>query len=79
MPVMILSDHELLTRLLETAGGDAGCEGAHARLAEYVEGELAGREMANFLPGVAQHLRNCPACVEDYGGLIALVRKRRAT
>jgi hypothetical protein len=74
-----VSDRDLITRLLGTAGEDTGCEGAHARLAEYIEGELAGREMADFIPGVAQHLRNCPACVEDYRGLIALVRERRVT
>jgi predicted anti-sigma-YlaC factor YlaD len=74
-----VSDRDLITRLLGTAGRDTGCEGAHARLAEYIEGELAGREMAESLPAVAEHLRNCPACVEDYRGLIALVRERRGT
>jgi len=71
-----VSDHDLITRLLGTAGEDAGCEGAHTRLAEYIEGELAGREMADALPAVAEHLRNCPACAEDYRGLVALVRGR---
>jgi hypothetical protein len=72
-----VSDRDLITRLLGTAGEDPGCEGAHARLPEYIEGELAGREMTELLPGVAKHLRNCPACVEDYRGLLALVRGRR--
>jgi predicted anti-sigma-YlaC factor YlaD len=71
-----VSDDDLITRLLGTAGEDAGCEGAHARLAEYIEGELAGREMTEFLPAVAEHLRNCPACAEDYRGLVELVRVR---
>jgi putative zinc finger protein len=74
-----LSDRDLITRLLGTPGEDAGCEGAHARLAEYIEGELSGREMAELIPALAEHLRNCPACVEDYRGLLALVRERRAT
>jgi hypothetical protein len=64
---------ELVRRLLGTPGDDAGCEGAFARLAEYVEGELAGREMGALLPAVAEHLRNCPACAEDYRGLVALL------
>ena len=71
-----MSEHDLITRLLGTAGADAGCEGAHAHLAEYIEGELAGREVAEVLPAVAEHLRNCPACVEDYRGLLELVRGR---
>jgi predicted anti-sigma-YlaC factor YlaD len=71
-----VSDGDLIARLLGTPGDDAGCEGAHARLAEYIEGELAGREMAELLPAVAEHLRNCPACAEDYRGLVELVRGR---
>ena len=71
-----MSDHDLITRLLGTAGADAGCEGSHTRLAEYIEGELAGREMAELLPAVAEHLRNCPACAEDYRGLVELARRR---
>ncbi len=74
-----MSDRDLITRLLGTAGEDAGCEAAHARLAEYIEGELAGREMTELLPAVARHLRNCPACIEDYRGLLALARDRRGT
>lgn len=71
-----MSDRDLITRLLGTAGQDAGCEEAHSRLAEYIEGELADREMEQVLPAVAAHLRNCPACAEDYRGLIELARRR---
>lgn len=69
-----MNEHDLATRLLGTSGDDTGCEGAHARLAEYIEGELTGRNVVELLPAVARHLRNCPACVEDYRGLLALVR-----
>ena len=71
-----MSEHDLVRRLLGTPDDDAGCERTLALLAEYVEGELEGREMADVLPTVAAHLRNCPACVEDYRGLSALVRKQ---
>ena len=74
-----MSERDQLTRLLGTPGDDAGCEGALALLAEYVEGELAGRRnVRELLPAVAEHLRNCPACAEDYEGLIALAREQRA-
>jgi hypothetical protein len=72
-----VNDSDLTTRLLGTAGEDAGCEETLARLAEYVEGELSGREMAELLPAVAGHLRNCPACGEDYRGLVELMRVQR--
>ena len=68
---------EFVTRLLGTPGGDAGCEGGLAVLAEYVEGELEGRDVRELLPDVAKHLRDCPACAEDYEGLVALARTKR--
>ena len=40
-----MSDRDRITRLLGTSREDAGCEGTLALLAEYVEGELAGREV----------------------------------
>jgi hypothetical protein len=66
-----------LARLLGTPGEDVGCEGALVLLAEYVEGELEGRNVHELFPALAEHLRNCPACAEDYEGLVALVRERR--
>ena len=70
--------HDLASRLLGNAGDDSGCDGALARLAEYVEGELTGRDMARILPAISEHLRNCPACAERFlQGLLALARERR--
>lgn len=71
-----MSERDHLTRLLGAPGKDAGCEGALALLAEYVEGELAGRNVRELLPAVAEHLHNCPACAEDYEGLVALAREQ---
>ena len=39
------------------------------RFTDHVETELAGGDPAQQLPGVASHLRTCPACREDYLGL----------
>lgn len=72
-----MGDVDPLTRLLGTPGTDAGCEGTLTLLAGYVEGELEGRNVRDLLPGVAEHLRNCPACAEDHEGLAALVHARR--
>ena len=72
-----MSHDDDLTWLLGTPGEDTGCEGGMAVLAEYVELELAGRNAAELFPGLAAHLRNCPACAEDYEGLVALVRAQR--
>ncbi len=53
---------------------DAGCAASFEVLHEYVEAELAGRDPANTMPGVAEHLRSCPACHEDYLGLLEAVK-----
>jgi hypothetical protein len=66
-----------LTRLLGIPDEDSGCEGGMAVLAEYVELELEGRDPDALFPGLATHLLNCPACAEDYEGLVALVRRRQ--
>jgi anti-sigma factor RsiW len=71
------SDQDLLLRLLGSGDTDAGCDGGFAVLAEYVEGELAGRDVRTLFPAVAAHIRNCPACADDYRGLAALASAGR--
>ena len=63
-----------LERLLGTPGEDAGCAGGMELLAQYVEAELAGRDVAELFPPLAGHLRNCQACEEDYEGMVGLLR-----
>ena len=48
---------------------DAGCAAGFEVLHQYVEAELSGADPAQDLPGLAAHLRRCPACREDYLGL----------
>jgi predicted anti-sigma-YlaC factor YlaD len=57
---------ELLTA--ETV--DAGCSAGFEVLHEYVESELDGGDPEDELPGLAAHLRSCPACRDDYSGLV---------
>jgi hypothetical protein len=71
-----MNDHARLSQLLGTPGEDAGCEGGMAVLAEFVELELAGRNVDELFPSLAAHLHNCPACAEDHEGLVALIRER---
>jgi hypothetical protein len=49
---------------------DAGCAAGFEVLHRYVESELSGGDPAHELPGLAAHLRRCPACREDYEGLL---------
>lgn len=74
-----MSERDALTGLLGTHGEDAGCDGGFVLLAEYVEAELDGRNVVELFPSVTAHLSNCPACAEDYRGLVALAREHRGT
>ena len=53
---------------------DAGCAAGFEVLHRYVESELAGGDPAAELPGLAAHLRRCPACRADYEGLVEAAR-----
>jgi hypothetical protein len=53
--------------LLGPSQPEIGCEECFERLDEYVDGR--------DVPGMAAHLEGCPACLEDYESLLALVRE----
>ena len=65
-----MSTHSDLDDLLPVDDVDAGCAAGFEVLHRYVDDELAGGEPARSQPGLAAHLRSCPACREDYRGLI---------
>ena len=48
---------------------DSGCAAGFDVLHSYVEQELSGGDPAGAQPGLAAHIRSCPACREDYRGL----------
>ncbi len=56
--------------LLAADSVDAGCAAGFEVLHRYVDEELAGGEPARTHPGMAAHLVSCPACHQDYVGLI---------
>jgi hypothetical protein len=71
-----MSQRDLVDRLLGTPGADAGCEGGMTLLAEYVERQISGgQDVGELFAPLVEHLRNCPACAEDYHGLMALARE----
>ncbi len=55
--------------LLPVDDSDSGCAAGFDVLHRYVEDELSGGDPASSQPGMAAHLRSCPACREDYRGL----------
>ena len=67
---------QALGRLLGPAGAEVGCDECFARLDEYVELELAGRDPDAAIPGLRAHLAGCPACREEHDSLRALVAEQ---
>ena len=55
---------------LDDSAPDVGCAAGFEILHRYVEAKLAGGDPAREFPGLATHLRRCPACRSDYEGLV---------
>jgi hypothetical protein len=66
-----MSIHRGIDHWLDADDVDAGCAASFEVLHIYVDAEAADGEPARSLPGIAAHLRTCPACREDYNGLVA--------
>lgn len=55
---------KLIRRILITEDEEIDCGQAAELIAQYVELELSGEDVARLLPEVAQHLRQCDDCFE---------------
>jgi hypothetical protein len=66
--------HETLGRLLGPAEPEVGCDACFEELDRYVELEIAGHDADAAIPGLAAHLKGCPACHEEHESLLAFVR-----
>jgi hypothetical protein len=69
-----MSDADALQAgLLGSTGPDVSCEECFDLLDRYVEAELITGRAAGEWAAMANHLRNCPACHEEYESLRELV------
>ncbi|WP_158861770.1 hypothetical protein [Leifsonia sp. AG29] len=59
---------------LRTDRADAGCSKTMSLMHVYAELVLSGADAAARYPGVAIHLKRCPACGQDFDGLLAALR-----
>ena len=62
-----------LSRLLGPGEPEVTCEVCFAELDRYVDLELVGTDAETAVPGMAAHLRGCPACREEHHSLTALL------
>lgn len=51
------------------------CSQVFARLDEYVEREVEGRNAARLMPLLREHLDLCPDCCEEYEALLSVLAK----
>ena len=65
----------MIERLLGPAEPEVSCDECFARLDEFVDRELLRGDAEAAMPGLAAHLRGCPACAEDHESLRALASK----
>ena len=63
----------VLDRLLGPGQPEVPCEVCFDELDRYVDLALAGQDAEAAVPGMAAHLRGCPACAEEHASLTALV------
>ena len=60
--------------LQKTDPRDVGCAETTELLHVYVDLVAAGAPAQERYPGIAAHLHSCPACKEDFEGLLAIVQ-----
>ena len=63
-----------LNDLLLADDRDPGCQAGLELVDHYVELELAGKNPVALYPGLAAHLRSCPACRLDHDGILEAAR-----
>jgi hypothetical protein len=63
-----------LNDLLRADARDLGCSAGLDVIDQYVELELDGKDPAQRFPGLAAHLRACPACQLDHEGILHAAR-----
>jgi len=65
--------NDVLSRLLGPDEPEVTCEVCFDELDRYVELQLRGLDAEAAVPGMAAHLRGCPACSEEHASLTALL------
>jgi anti-sigma factor RsiW len=67
----------LVAGLLGPSGAELTCEECFELLDVYVDGELAGEDADEHVPGMREHLTGCPACADEHDSLRDLLTTPR--
>jgi hypothetical protein len=64
---------DMIDRLLGPAEPEVSCDECFEQLDVYVDREVLQGDAEAAMPGLAAHLRGCPACADEHESLRALV------
>ena len=64
----------MVRAVLDTRPDEVGCDECFETLDVFVEMELAGKNAAEAMPLVHDHLQRCANCREEFEALLALLR-----
>lgn len=64
--------------ILTTHPDEIGCDECLARMDRFVEMELEGKDPAEAMPLVHDHLQRCQACREEFEALLEALRQLQA-
>jgi len=64
----------LVAKALASRADEMSCGECDARLDRFAEMSLAGRDAAEALPLVEEHLEGCPGCREEFEALMHVLR-----
>lgn len=65
---------EMARGIMSTRPDEIGCDECFAEMDQFVELTLAGRNAAEAMPLVQDHLSRCGNCREEYEALLAALR-----
>jgi hypothetical protein len=65
---------QMVRNILTTRPDEIGCDECMEQLDRFVEMKLAGKDAAEALPLVQDHLERCVDCHEEFAALLKAVR-----
>jgi hypothetical protein len=64
----------MVRAILTTREDEIGCDDCFKEVDRFVEMTLAGKDAAEAMPLVADHLQRCRDCCEEYEALLRVLR-----
>ena len=65
---------QMVREIITTRPDEIGCDKCFEQLDRFVEMTLAGKNAAEAMPLVQDHLERCPDCREEFEALLAALR-----